>query len=69
MVEGDYGSWTIGVTDDPGARKAQHGNPLNWCHWKAESADEAGTIEQHFLDKGMKNGTRPGDLGAYVYVF
>lgn len=65
--------WTIGITDDPDTRKAQHQNDGKsvkfWNHWKTDSETVGRDVEQHFLDKGMKGGAGGGGNAAYVYVF
>lgn len=64
-----YSLWTIGVTDDPVRRKAEHGNPQYWAQWKADSETAARNVEKHFLDKGMKGGGGGGGTADYVYIF
>ena len=70
----DYSSWTIGVTTNPDNRKqafASNGQNLqNWLIWQADDEDVAQSVEDHFLDKGMK-GEITDDIGApaYVYIF
>lgn len=34
-------NWTIGVTDDPVRRRAEHGNPAGWRHWNADTETAA----------------------------
>lgn len=62
-------NWTIGVTDNPTRRKAEHGNPSNWHQWDADTETAARNVESYFKAKGMKGG--PGGLGRadYVYIF
>ena len=48
-----YSAWTIGVTDNPERRRAEHGNPNVWYHWEANSEQVARNVEAYFLDKGM----------------
>ena len=68
-----YSSWTIGVTDDPSARKSQHerdGHSIeHWMVWNADSEQDAREIERHFIILGMKG--HPGGQGTadYVYIF
>ena len=68
-----YGTWTIGVTDDPDRRRSEHknrGEDMQWWHrWDADTEMDARAVEQHFLSKGMQGG--PGGQGQadYVYVF
>ena len=64
-----YSGWTIGVTDDAARRKGEHGNPVHWQHWKADSEAAARNVEKHFLDKGMKGGGGGGGTANYVYMF
>ena len=65
----DYSIWTIGVTDDPNRRKAEHGNPKYWVQWNADSETAARNVEKHFLGKGMKGGTGGSGKADYVYIF
>lgn len=65
----DYTIWTIGVTDDPGRRKEEHGNPKYWMQWDADSETEARNVEKYFLDKGMKGGRFGPGTADYVYIF
>jgi hypothetical protein len=64
-----FNNWTIGITNDPDARKQAHGNPLTWYQWKAPSEGVARRIERYFLDKGMKGDTSKSDYPTYVYIF
>jgi hypothetical protein len=70
----DYTAWTIGVTDNPERRKAEHDaegkNTKYWKDWKADSETIARNVEQYFLDKKkMKGGTGGGDNPTFVYIF
>lgn len=64
-----YSVWTIGITDDPNRRRAEHGNPQTWYHWNAVSESSARRIEKYFLDKGMKGAPGGGISPNYVYIF
>ncbi len=64
-----YTSWTIGITNDPDARKQANGNPLTWYQWKAPSEGAAKRIEKYFLDKGMKSDTKKAEYPTYIYLF
>ena len=68
-VNVSYSAWTIGVTDNPTERKRQHGNPLSWHQWNADTETIARNVEAYFISRGMKGGT--GGLGSadYVYIF
>ena len=64
-----YPTWTIGLTDNPARRRAEHGNPSVWFQWNADTQAIARSIEMYFLDRGME-----GDVGGcgsadYVYIF
>jgi len=69
----DCNIWTIGITDDPVRRKAEHDGQGNdtkhWKDWKADTETIARSVEKQFLDKGMKGGTGGGEHPTYVYVF
>lgn len=69
----DIKIWTIGVTDDPQRRKAEHDangeSTTHWTDWKADTETIARNVEKYFLDKGMKGGTGGGEHPIYVYVF
>lgn len=69
MVKGRYSTWVIGLTKDPGERKAQVGQPLNWLHWRAESERAAGIVLQHFVQRGMESNENSAKLAKYIYVF
>ena len=64
-----YEAWTIGITDDPGRRKAEHGNPVGWRSWQADSGLTARQVERGFRDKGMKGSPGGGTTPTYVYIF
>lgn len=64
-----YSAWTIGITDDPGRRKTEHGNPKYWHQWRADTETIARNVEKYFLDKGMKGAPGGGDDLNYVYIF
>lgn len=69
----DYGVWTIGITDDPGVRRQQHGSDgkdtKDWNEWRADSESVARAVEKHFLDRGMKGGGGGPTRGGFVYIF
>lgn len=71
--EKNYSLWTIGVTDDPDVRKTQHDNDgkvvKHWINWSTESEKDGRSIEEYFLDKGMKGDTGGGGSARYVYIF
>jgi hypothetical protein len=68
-----YSIWTIGITDDPERRRAEHDNAHDntkyWMHWKADTETIARNVEKYFLDKGMKGSTGGGEHPIYVYIF
>lgn len=67
-----YGEWTIGVTDNPARRRSEHENARGkaewWSEWNADSEQAARSVEQHFLNKGMKGGAGGPGRADYVYV-
>jgi hypothetical protein len=68
----NYNLWTIGITDDPTRRKAEHeseGKVMGWRDWKADTETIARNVERYFLAKGMKGGTGGGEHPTYVYIF
>ena len=64
-----YEAWTIGITDGPGRRRADHGNPRSWRSWPADSELTARRVERGFRDKGMKGSPGGGAVPTYVYIF
>ena len=68
-IVGSYPAWTIGVTDDPAHRRIEHGNPVTWYQWDADSEQIARNVEAYFLRKGMKGGSGGGGRADYVYIF
>lgn len=69
MALGNYSQWYIGITADPEQRKIQHGNPLAWRSWNAESESTARRIEKRFVDLGMHGDTGGGYNPIHVYIF
>ncbi len=64
-----YAAWTIGITDDPSRRRAEHGNPASWRSWQAESELTARRVERECRDKGMRGSPGGGSASIYVYIF
>lgn len=68
-----YNVWSIGITNDPERRRAEHNaegrNTQYWSHWSADSETIARSVERYFLDKGMKGGGGGGLNPRWVYVF
>ena len=64
-----YSIWTIGITDDPDRRKAEHKNPTYWMQWRADTDTMARNVEKYFKDKGMKGDVGGGKTPNYVYIF
>ena len=73
ITRGQYEGWTIGVTDNPDRRRAEHEaedeRTSRWRDWDAETEDDARDIEQYFIDKGMQGGTGGRGRADIVYVF
>lgn len=68
-IVGRYPAWTIGVTDSPTRRRAEHGNPTTWHHWDADTEQAARNVEAYFIAKGMQGATGGGGAADYVYIF
>lgn len=64
-----YSTWTMGVTDQPTTRKSQHGDPISWHQWNADTEKTARDVESHFIDLGMKGGEGGRGNADYVYIF
>ena len=68
-----YGSWVIGVTDNPARRKSEHeqadSNTSWWHDWNPGTEQSARDVERHFLNKGMQGGTGGSGRADYVYIF
>lgn len=67
-----YGQWIVGVTDDPARRRGEYksaGHDTSWWkEWNADSEQAARSVEQHFLNKGMRGGAGGSGSADYVYV-
>lgn len=63
-----YSDWEIGITNEPGKRKAQLGNPLSWLQWQAASEDVALFILAYFLDSGLKLSGKKPEQGKHVFI-
>jgi len=68
-VAGSCASWHIGVTDEPVARKARLGTPLNWLQWEAESEKVALEIREEYIKRGMQVSGNSDSPGRYIYIF
>ncbi len=64
-----YEAWAIGITDDPGRQRTEHGNPASWRSWQADREFTARRVEQGCRDKGMKGSPGGGTAATYVYIF
>lgn len=62
-------TWTIGVTNSPGRRKREHGNPDSWHQWDAHTEQAARDVETHYVSQGMKSDADEGRTGNHVYIF
>lgn len=73
LAYGQYPQWTIGVTDNPSQRRADHDrdgkHTRRWRQWDANSEDEARLVERHFIGLGMQGGTGGPGRADYVYIF
>jgi len=69
LMLANHSIWTVGVTDNPAELKQEHKNPRHWRQLDAGTEEVAKKIEQHFLDKGCKNGSGGGENANYVYIF
>jgi hypothetical protein len=65
----NYLVWTIGVTEHPGRRKIELGNPHQWHQWNADTETAARNVEKYFLTMGAKGGSVDSDRAHYVYIF
>ena len=64
-----YEDWTIGVTDDPSRRRAEHGHPWFWRQWEADTETVARAIERLFLGRGMREAAGRSGGAGFVYIF
>jgi hypothetical protein len=74
--EPKYSAWRVGITQDPGDRRAQHkaaGRDItHWMQWQADELGDAMAVEAHFIERGMKGGTggdMDNDRTTWVYIF
>ena len=68
IAPGNYSRWYIGITADPERRKIEHGSPLAWRSWNAESESTARRIESRFVNLGMHGDTGGGYNPTHVYI-
>ncbi len=68
LAHANYSAWTIGITDNPDERREDHGNPLYWCIWNANTSEGARAIKSYFISKGMKRGPGRIRIANYVYL-
>ena len=64
-----YSNWYVGITNNPDRRDSEHGKRSVWKYWKADSVNDARSIEKYFLDKGMLGGTGGGTKPIYIYIY
>ena len=65
----DYEAWTVGITDNPARSRVEHGAPVGWRSWPADSELTARRVEQGCRGKGMKASAAGATGAAYVYIF
>ncbi len=70
----NYSDFYIGITNDIERRLFDEHNVPRENHWrihrKAINKEHAQSVEEHFLDKGMKGDTGGGtDDSVYVYCY
>ena len=54
-----HSGWTIGITNNPNRRRAEHGNPVVWHSWRADS-EQVAKVERHFLELDPRIGIGVG---------
>ena len=73
VVHFRYSDWTIGVSDDPVMRRAEHEldgeDTPRWRQWEADTESEARNVEALFIGQGMKGGVGGRGRANFVYVF
>ena len=62
-------TWYVGLTDDPGRRKVEHGNPSDWQQTKFSSESEARTWEANYVGKSGYEGGQGGSGWSYGYWY
>ena len=65
----DYKAWTVGITDNPARSRVEHGAPVGWRSWPADSELTARRVEQGCRGKGMKASAAGATGATYVYIF
>lgn len=68
-IQGEFSSWSVGVTSDPAVRKAQLGNPLSWLQWQADSDKVAKQALDEIVGKGARRSGPVSQSGTFVYIF
>lgn len=59
----------VGLTDDPEARKAAHGNPSDWWQKSFSTEREARQWEKDMLEKPGFKGAPGGEGWRYGYTY
>ncbi len=47
VIKDKYSIWTIGVSDNPNRRRAEHRNPKSWIQWNADTEQAARNVESY----------------------
>ena len=69
ITEGDYKEWRIGITNDPGRRKGEHGDPPTWRVWHVKRKVYAYEIEKYFTDRDMEGDSGGSENPTHVYIY
>jgi len=59
----------VGLTDDPKARKVEHGNPSDWLQSSFSTEKEARQWEKEMLAKSGYRGGTGGEGWRYGYTY
>lgn len=59
----------VGLTDDPAARRAAHGNPTDWCEHRFETERAAREWEEDMLSRPGYTGGPAGKGWHFGYIY
>jgi len=69
IIKGNYSTWTIGITDNPEAKRKERGDPREWYVWEANSEEIAMDMLEMFIQKGCKRVIGKQTIGKFIFLY
>jgi len=68
IVNSDYSSWAIGISNNPALRRKELGNPAIWYEWEVVTSEAAYNVMRYFHSQGVNIDSRSERGANHIYL-